>query len=85
MGVAVGGAVGGLAGLAALSAAGVGAGYAVWKFIQRQGASPQAASALEGTEASAMNENALFQMPADGHANELFQSASAISPVEAAV
>jgi hypothetical protein len=74
VGAIVGGVMGGVFGAAAVGAAGAGAGYALYRFMQRGGASPMPASAMDGTEMATMNDNALFQSPTEGHTNDLFQS-----------
>jgi hypothetical protein len=67
-----------------LGAAAAGAGFALWRFMQRQGAPPMPASALDGTEMGTLNENALFHPPTDGvHTNDLFQSPGAVAFADA--
>lgn len=71
----VGVSMGGLVGLAGLSAAGAGAGFAAWKLFHAAGATPQAASALQGANPSSLTQNALFQSPVESQLNPLAESA----------
>jgi hypothetical protein len=68
----VAGGLAGLAGLAALGGLVAGAGYVLYRWVNRPDNLAAPASALDSTEATAVGDNALFQNSNVMHPNAIF-------------